>query len=597
MLKTVFTYKSSFKSYILVFLLFIASCTEEQQSVKVSNDFDEISSFDSLVNIDIDKATRRADVLLNKATTTDDFLKAYYFKARVSVQNGNAKDLMYYGDKLLILSDSVSSSFYKNKINILLGRYYIQQSSYSFALEYLIEAENYFEENNDSLNLSAVYNGLGILNFDLREYDKAKQYFQKTYKIHKKQNNDRGVGIYYANIGNVYNITKEYDKALKYQQKALDVFTTLNDTTSVVSSLINISNIQASLGNTATAKEKLDEAMLLTNKDKARLKERILFNYALLFWTQKQYDKVEQYLTLHSETADSLEQSSAKLDGLDLKIMLADVRHNYKEKAIYTKNFYQLKDSLYGSQVNKKVEELQWQNEFEKSRLESQFLQSKYTIEKDRNTYLTYSVILVVLFFIVVVGFIWVLYKNIKNNLKLTKISNEKLHEKIQVEQLEKEKQQVEHEVLKLKSEQQKTQLEVKNREITSINLQLLAKNKIMSDISKVLSKKDKTVAIIEKELKSILFQNQNQEKEWLKFKEIFDKIHPGFFENIQTEYPKLSNTDLRICAYIKMRMSLHETSNLLNITLQSLHTSRYRMRKKMNLSSEDNLDEYIHSL
>ena len=185
-------------------------------------------------------------------------------------------------------------------------------------------------------------------------------------------------------------------------------------------------------------------------------------------------------------------------------------------------------------------------------------------------------------------------YNGNKKTLKISKFENEKLQEGIMREQINNEKEKAENELLKLKSQQQELELDLKNREITSISVQLIAKNKLMIEIADLLERSKKSKADIESDLKSILYQNQNQEKDWEQFREVFERVHPDFFEKIKTAYPQLSNTDIRICAYIKIGMSLHEVSNLLKITMQRLHTSRYRIRKKLNLDSEQNLDDFV---
>lgn len=584
-------------SYVL---LTVIGCTKPKSTEKATVDLKAIQTFDSIVSIDISKASHIAEKALLDADHTDSLLvKAYYYKARVSIQSGDAMKFMKYGKQTLQLADSLNSDFYKNKIHILLGRYYIQQNEYPEALKYYLEAENYFEKQKDSTNLAFVYNGLGIMNFDLKDFDKARQYFDKAFQIYQQQNDYRGIGVYYANMGNIYNIQKDFTNALAYQQESFQVFKKLRDTTNMVSAMINLSNIESQLNNVDHSLKVLDEAMTLTElkSNMVRLKERILLNYAILYTDIGAYDKAKATLSQHAAITDSLQYINGKLDALDLQMFIAGKRNNYKEEAAYTEAFYTLKDSLYGAQTKQRIEELKWQNEFEQSRLESALLKNKYQLEKDRGLYLRYAVAGIVLLCVLIIGFSWVLYKNIKNNLQISKISNEKLQEQIKTEHLEIEKERAENQVLLLRSEQQKSELDAKNREITTINLQLLAKNKIMAEITRVLEQKNKTVGSIEKDLKSILFQNQNQEKEWEQFGEVFEQIHPGFFDAIKTRYPKLSATDLRICAYIKIRMSLQETANLLNITLQSLHTSRYRLRKKLKLDSAVQLDDFIHEI
>ena len=89
---------------------------------------------------------------------------------------------------------------------------------------------------------------------------------------------------------------------------------------------------------------------------------------------------------------------------------------------------------------------------------------------------------------------------------------------------------------------------------------------------------------------------NKIQEKDWIKFKEIFEKMHPSFYLNIEKNYPQLSKTEVRICSYIKIDLPKSEICTIMNINHNSLITSRYRIRKKLNLKSNDDLDEIIKS-
>lgn len=96
-----------------------------------------------------------------------------------------------------------------------------------------------------------------------------------------------------------------------------------------------------------------------------------------------------------------------------------------------------------------------------------------------------------------------------------------------------------------------------------------------------------------EQELKNkINFDKGTQE-----FYERLDKLSEGFYNQLRKAYPKLSKTDFRLCSLIRLKIDSHEIATLQNISLSSLNTSRYRLRNKFNLSSEENLDSFIQSL
>lgn len=96
-----------------------------------------------------------------------------------------------------------------------------------------------------------------------------------------------------------------------------------------------------------------------------------------------------------------------------------------------------------------------------------------------------------------------------------------------------------------------------------------------------------------EQELKNkINFDKGTQE-----FYERLDKLSAGFYKQLKAAYPKLTKTDIRLCSLIRLKIDSYEIATLQNISLASLNTSRYRLRNKFNLSSDENLDSFIQSL
>jgi DNA-binding CsgD family transcriptional regulator len=68
------------------------------------------------------------------------------------------------------------------------------------------------------------------------------------------------------------------------------------------------------------------------------------------------------------------------------------------------------------------------------------------------------------------------------------------------------------------------------------------------------------------------------------------------FSKSAQRRY-RLIQTDLQLCAYIKLNMGTKEVARLMNISPESVNTHRYRLRKKVNLAGEQTLDDFIHNL
>jgi DNA-binding CsgD family transcriptional regulator len=77
-------------------------------------------------------------------------------------------------------------------------------------------------------------------------------------------------------------------------------------------------------------------------------------------------------------------------------------------------------------------------------------------------------------------------------------------------------------------------------------------------------------------------------------FEKQFDQAHENFFKRLKTNYPELTPSDLRLCAYLRMNLSSKEIAPLINITIRGVEERRYRLRKRLNLPSDQNLPDFI---
>ncbi len=69
------------------------------------------------------------------------------------------------------------------------------------------------------------------------------------------------------------------------------------------------------------------------------------------------------------------------------------------------------------------------------------------------------------------------------------------------------------------------------------------------------------------------------------------------FLKKIKKKYPELSNSDLKVCAYLKLNLSTKEIAQLLNISIRGAEVSRYRIRKKLGIQTEQSLSSFLNSI
>jgi len=166
---------------------------------------------------------------------------------------------------------------------------------------------------------------------------------------------------------------------------------------------------------------------------------------------------------------------------------------------------------------------------------------------------------------------------------------------------LEGEKQQTEEELEKLKIEKMQNEIDLQNSALASSTLHLVQKNttlhKVKSDIESIKMKvKDVEVKKQLKKVLSALSDDIRLEQEWHSFEIHFDKVHSDFLKRLKAEHPNLSPKDLKLSAYLRMNLNTKEIAPLLNISVRGVEISRYRLRKKLELSTDTNLSEWMLS-
>lgn len=71
--------------------------------------------------------------------------------------------------------------------------------------------------------------------------------------------------------------------------------------------------------------------------------------------------------------------------------------------------------------------------------------------------------------------------------------------------------------------------------------------------------------------------------------------VTSNFFIRLKKDFPSLTEKQLRMAAYIISGADSHMIAKLMNITIQSVHTGRYRLRTRLGLSTDDSLENFLH--
>lgn len=152
----------------------------------------------------------------------------------------------------------------------------------------------------------------------------------------------------------------------------------------------------------------------------------------------------------------------------------------------------------------------------------------------------------------------------------------------------------------RLQNEKLAAEVEHKNQELASATLHIVQKNEILNIIKAALEKL-KSHALpgpeLDKEVSRIikmLEQDARVDADWEQFSHHFDQVHSDFLRRLREQYAQLSPNDYKLCAYLRLNLSSKEIATLMNISLRSVESGRYRLRKRLGLETAENLTEFL---
>lgn len=97
-----------------------------------------------------------------------------------------------------------------------------------------------------------------------------------------------------------------------------------------------------------------------------------------------------------------------------------------------------------------------------------------------------------------------------------------------------------------------------------------------------------------EKELLNPILLEKDDE---MRFRRIFSEINPGFIEKIRARFPSLTTGNELLCMLIRLKKTNDEIAMALGISRESVATARYRLRTRLSLTKETDLNDFILSL
>lgn len=76
-----------------------------------------------------------------------------------------------------------------------------------------------------------------------------------------------------------------------------------------------------------------------------------------------------------------------------------------------------------------------------------------------------------------------------------------------------------------------------------------------------------------------------------------FKEVYPEFYETLTTRYPHLTINDIRFSAFLRLNLSTKTIAQYKNISIRTIESRKYRLRKKLDLASDVDLNKWMMEL
>lgn len=502
-----------------------------------------------------------------------------------------------FGNEALVLAEQLEYSKGMAMANRVIGVSHWSRGNYLQALTFLLRSREIYTALSNRLGEANATMNIGMVYADQADHQRALEHYFEALKIFQSLPNcEERIGTLFTKIGAVYNDQKEYDQAYEYFVKSLDIHQSIKYAFGVQEANNFLGIMYSEEGSFSEAESYFERSLKIAEqrKDSEHIAKN-LENLASLYLKRGDLKTAETYLLRAYQLSKLHGNKKILYSTLTHLREIALAKNDFRSAINYFREHEVIKDSLFNQEKSIQISNLVQQWEEKEVERNAQLREQEFKLlQQERQSERIISIALAVaLALLLTIGYL--LFRSqkyrIKKNHELL-ISSRILH-KSQQQLAEKEL-----ENTKLKEKDLRLALDQKNRELASYALNFIQKTELLEGIQmkvrNIRSKVNGEVATDMNSLLSQIQQQQNFDRNWLDFKRTFEEVHPNFFNQLVSRFPDLSPSELRHCSLVKLNLGTNETASLLGISADSLKTSRYRLKKKLNLAQDQRLEEFL---
>ena len=431
----------------------------------------------------------------------------------------------------------------------LMGRVYSKLGDYNKAIELNDKATSIFKSIGDSTSVAGCYNERGVMHHFMSEFTVAERFFQRALAINRAQRNLKEIA---TNLNNLCLYRGNTEEKLSFIQEAITINKNLD--------------AQWSLGENYN-------------------------NMGKQYYYGKQYSNALEALRKAYEYAHNIGARELICDNYEYSSMVYAAIGDYAQAYKYLDKRYHLGKELQSSNKLRNIEQEISYKRYQDQKYATEMQEQTYKIELlKRNLWLLGSVLILGIAFSI---FLYKWYKR-RKDLQL-------IEARYQLQLSEKE-------VTELKMHQQELELQnvhnalaTSRQEATSFAVFLKSRNELLDKIRGMVKEGYKMDAqAITPHLKKInafISQSQSGDKTNSALLTNIDDKSNEFLQRLVAIHPKLTQGEKYLATLLRVNLSTKEISMLTGTTPKTINMNRYRLRKSLNLSSEEDLTNYLQNI
>lgn len=474
---------------------------------------------------------------------------------------------------------------------VLLGAAADEIGMLNVSMEYYARGRSMAEELKDERTLARFLNNIGVCYFHMGDLKKAEDYFKKAMTINKRLRLNYDIFLNYNNLAEVDIEVGKLDEALNHALLAMQYLDgsdssnkpEIKGQTHYIHT--QIATLYLKKKDYAMAKSYVINAINQQRKGghKSDLFESYMI-YSELFRLTEQPDSAKIWAIEAHKVVNDLGNVYLESRALEQLSKIEEEQGDYKAGLIHMREAFALKDSLQLEENRNRMEQCQQIYEIERENAQDSSFIAR------QNPVVIFSILSVIVLILIFILAKWAIDKRKLSRTLKAKTTLDQEVQQMHARQLAAAAQ---------KHEEMQQALDLTHRQLTTFTMQKLkAKEKhadIISDMRKLLLQINPRSKELRADVQNIIskLSRSRANDDWTEFQYYFERVNPVFYKNLLEKHPDVTEKEKRLCALLSLGLNTKEIAQITFREVRSIESSRTRLRKKLGLSSEDDLNSY----